>query len=136
MGVLMIYLSRHGVETGGHACLLVHTACVAEGDGWTDGTLVYTSHSPRRHKPTITPPLTSIAPSLTPHTQTPPPNTHTLPHTHTTHHKQTNTQALIAAIAGPREPFLRALEELWFTYLDAWRVEGRYPIAYCFLGGR
>lgn len=37
---------------------------------------------------------------------------------------------------APLGPLLQALEELWFLYLDAWRERGRYPIGYCFLGGR
>lgn len=45
-------------------------------------------------------------------------------------------QALVRLVDAPRGPLLQALEELWFLYLDAWRERGRYPIGYCFLGGR
>jgi hypothetical protein len=69
------------------------------------------------------------------HTHPLPLPTHPHPPTHpSTHH--TKKQALITHVHGPREPFLHALEELWFAYPDAWKERGRYPIAYCFLGGR
>ncbi len=90
---------------------------------------VYATHThpiPSNHPPHV-------------HTRPPPPPPPHPKHTHaliTPPHTRTHTQALIFHVRGPREAFLEALEGLWFHYLAAWQIRGRYPIAYCFLGGR